>query len=78
MVLEINRNRLLKVINTVFNEGIFGVKSYYVFDYHTSTISEKRMYINRLGLMNGAPGGESNPRPTGSESLGIVYFSVLG
>ena len=56
MVLKINGNSLLKVINTVFNKGILGVRSYYDFDYHTVSSKEKRMYINRLGLMNGANG----------------------
>jgi hypothetical protein len=37
MVLNINGNRLLKVINTVLNEGILRVRSYYDFDYDTAS-----------------------------------------
>ena len=48
MVLKINGNSLLKVINTVFNEGILRIISYYDSDYHTASLKEKRMHISYL------------------------------
>jgi hypothetical protein len=38
MMPKINRNSLLKVINTVFDKGIWGMRSYYDSDCHTAIL----------------------------------------
>ena len=50
MVLKINGNSLLKVINTVFNEGILRIISYYDSDYYTASLKEKRVHISYLRI----------------------------
>jgi len=38
MALKISGNCLLKVINTVFDKGIWGMRSYYDSDVHTAIL----------------------------------------